>query len=127
MTLPLDPSTFPNRTDTQRIPFAGREETISSPSLLVAPMILVGLTALSDEISTKFLQPVFSAKSNSATKPSTLFFTASCTFHSIIGTCLYAAAWNMINGLYSVSTFLTRDRSQISATQNANRELFGCP
>ena len=87
-TLPLEPSTFPKRTDTQRMPFAGRDATISSHTRFVAPMILVGLTALSEEMSTKLPQPASSARSSSAGKLSTLFRIASCAFDSIIGTCL---------------------------------------
>jgi len=41
-TLPFDPSTFPNRTEIQRLAFAGRHARISSPTRFVAPMTLVG-------------------------------------------------------------------------------------
>ena len=65
----------------------------SSDNLLDAPMILVGLTALSLEISTKletFLETEAFAIANVL---KTLFFTPSQIFSSTNGTCLYAAAW----------------------------------
>jgi hypothetical protein len=64
-------------TETQRIPLSGFEEMISSQIRLVAPMTLVGFTALSEEIKTKLLQPASAAKSKSPISPRTLFFTAS--------------------------------------------------
>ena len=55
-------------------------------------MIELGLTALSVEIITKRSTPKRSAKSATIRVPMMLFLTASAAFHSIIGTCLCAAA-----------------------------------
>src|SRR5207244_13099137 len=126
ITLPLDPRTLPNRTDTQRIPFWGLDERINSQIRLVAPMTFVGLTALSEEIRTKFLQPASSARSNKPTRPNTLFLTASWTLHSIIGTCLYAAAWKITSGLNSDRRHRIRSSSVISATRKSSWALFWC-
>ena len=47
--------------------------------------------------------------------PRTLFFTASNGFHSIIGTCLWAAAWKTTWGRKLLKMFSNRGRSRISA------------
>jgi len=57
ITLPLEPSTFPNLTETHLIPLAGREERINSQIRFVAPMTLVGLTALSEGNEHKVFAP----------------------------------------------------------------------
>src|SRR5579863_9632770 len=88
ITLPLDASTFPKRTETHRIVLPGQAERISSPILLVQPMILVGFTALSDEIIRKLSHPVPSATARKFKSEKTLLLTASWIFASIIGTCL---------------------------------------
>src|SRR2546430_9796743 len=63
-----------------------------SDSLLVAPMTLVGLMALSLEIRTKRSVGCFAHVSASRKVPSALFLTASPGCVSIMGTCLWAAA-----------------------------------
>jgi len=63
-----------------------------SATRLVQPMTLVGLTALSVEIMTKRRTPWRFAASETVLVPWMLFFTASPTLISIIGTCLCAAA-----------------------------------
>ena len=54
ITLPVDPSTFPKRTITKRVPAVDNAWQISSASRLLAPITLVGLTALSVETITTF-------------------------------------------------------------------------
>ena len=77
MTLPLEPRTLPKRTATERIPLPGRREMINSPSRFVAPMVLVGFTALSEEIKMKRSTPNFKAMSASWAVPRLLFLMAS--------------------------------------------------
>src|SRR6267143_592752 len=125
-TLPFDPRTFPNLTDTQRIPFCGRDDKINSHVRLVAPIMFDGFTALSEEIITKFLQPTSSASPTKDKRPRTLFLTASWTLDSISGTCLYAAAWKRISGLTSDRTRRTRSQSVTSATQKVTWAPFWC-
>ena len=72
--------------------------TIISHTRLVAPITLVGFTALSVEISTNRSAPYRSAELATLKVPNTLFFTASSGLSSIRGTCLWAAAWNTISG-----------------------------
>jgi hypothetical protein len=56
---------------------------------LLAPITLVGLTALSVEINTNSPVPAASAARATVSVPCTLFFTASQALaHSISGTCL---------------------------------------
>ena len=55
-------------------------------------MMLVGLTALSLEISTKFETSFLTDAIATDKVPNTLFFTPSHIFSSTKGTCLYAAA-----------------------------------
>ncbi len=62
------------------------------------PMTLVGWTALSVEMKTKFRTPNSSASSAMVLVPQTLLRIASPTFISIMGTCLWAAAWNTTSG-----------------------------
>ena len=64
----------------------------SSESLFDAPITLVGLTALSLEISTRFETALFTDAIATDKVPNTLFFTPSHIFSSTKGTCLYAAA-----------------------------------
>ena len=93
MTLPADPRTLPNRTVTNFVLLrAAWLWTYSSATRLVQPITEVGLTALSVEIITNRSTPWVCAASANARVPPTLFFTASEAFHSIIGTCLWAAA-----------------------------------
>jgi hypothetical protein len=60
----------------------------TSAARLVAPITLVGLTALSVEISTKVSTPASSAASAVYQVATTLLCTPSMTFCSTIGTCL---------------------------------------
>ncbi len=66
----------------------GREARINSPVRLVQPMTLVGFTALSEEIMTKWLHPAFSLTRSSAKSPKMLLRIAAVTFTSITPTCL---------------------------------------
>ena len=61
-------------------------------------MTLDGWTALSVETRTNRSTPAASAASSSASVPPTFTWTASDGWSSIIGTCLYAAAWKMTSG-----------------------------
>ena len=63
ITLPLLPSTLPKRTATKSVSVDFRFIicTTISQSRLLAPMMLVGLTALSVEISTNFFTPYLAA------------------------------------------------------------------
>ena len=63
-------------------------DTINSAIRFVAPMMLEGLTALSEEIIRKFETRYSQAAFTRFQVPRTLFFTASMTCASIIGTCL---------------------------------------
>ena len=65
---------------------------------LVAPMTLVGRTALSVEMSTKCSTPNSAESSATFRVPSTLLVIASATLLSISGTCLCAAAWKTAYG-----------------------------
>jgi hypothetical protein len=97
MTLPSDPSTLPKRTTRKSVAAArsdGDSNTVRSAIRFVAPSTLVGLTALSVEMSTNLRTPCCAAHWATRSVPTTLFHTASDTFVSSIGTCLYAAAWN---------------------------------
>ena len=77
-TLPFEPSTLPNRTITLRITVSRvHSETNSSTNRLVAPITLVGRTALSVEMSTNFWVPALRAASSVAQVPRMLFSTAS--------------------------------------------------
>ena len=68
-------------------------------------MTFVGLTALSDEISTNFLTLYLSEIFTVLRVPRQLFLIASFGLFSINGTCLCAAAWKTYSGLYSLKTF----------------------
>ena len=63
-----------------------------SVNLFDAPITLVGLTALSVEINTKFLTSNLIEDFNIFKDPKILFFTPSIKFSSTSETCLYAAA-----------------------------------
>ena len=65
---------------------------IRSATRLVAPITLEGLMALSVETSSTLLAPYLTAVVATSNVPSTLLRTASRTFVSMRGTCLYAAA-----------------------------------
>ena len=96
ITLPLLPNTLPKRTITKCVadfaPPSKLWQTISAKRLL-APITLVGFTALSVEISTNRSTFACIAALASTCVPSTLLDKASATLCvSIKGTCLYAAA-----------------------------------
>ena len=59
-----------------------------------APITFVGFTALSVETITNFSTPNFTERSAIFFVPNTFVRTASDGLRSIMGTCLYAAAWN---------------------------------
>ena len=90
ITLPVLPSTLPKRTITKRVaPDGCKAWHTSSASRLDAPITLVGLTALSVEISTNFSTPCCCAARATVQVPSTLLRIAcQALFRSIIGTCL---------------------------------------
>src|SRR5450830_534920 len=90
ITLPLLPNTLPKRTITNLVPallssckdlFCKPWHTISA-SRLLAPITLVGLTALSVEISTNFAMPTSLQACASVCVPITLLDNASQTYHS---------------------------------------------
>ncbi|MNI74937.1 hypothetical protein D3C73_1310530 [compost metagenome] len=93
MTLPRLPKTLPNRTAENLVGLEVlRLCTYISAIRLVAPITLVGLTALSEEINTNRSAPYLSAQSATLRVPKTLFLMASAGLRSIRGTCLCAAA-----------------------------------
>ena len=119
ITEPDEPSTFPNRTATNRVGTSARcphVSTIHSQSAFDWPMIVFGFAALSVETSTKRLAPNSTATSASVRVPSVLFRTASIGFASIIATCLYAAAWKTTPGRYLSNTCRILTPSLTSAT-----------
>ena len=91
ITLPLEPSTLPKRTAMKRVPGAccAQCDTTISAARLVAPITLVGFTALSVEISTKRCTPCSAAAWATRKVPSVLLRTAiQALSFSISGTCL---------------------------------------
>ena len=114
ITLPLEPSTLPKRTAMYSVWLRRAMYcTISSVMRLVAPITLVGLTALSVDSCTYCFTPYLSAQSATFSVPPTLFFTASAGLSSISGTCLCAAAWNTTSGRYCANTASSRFRSRM--------------
>ena len=93
-TLPELPSTLPKRTIEKRVTccVSDRACRISSASRLEVPMILVGRTALSVEISTKSCTPHSTAAVDRVRVPNALVRMPSAGLCSTMGTCLYAAA-----------------------------------
>ena len=90
-TEPLEPSTLPKRTDTYCVPAnsAATACTTCSARRLVAPITLVGFTALSVDTSTKRAAPTSPATRAACSVPSTLVRSASISLcASISGTCL---------------------------------------
>ena len=116
ITLPTLPRTLPNRTATNTVgPCRMAMLWItSSASRFVAPITFVGRTALSVETRTNRSTPNFAAASATFRVPSTFVFTASTGWISIIGTCLYAAAWKMIAGRWARTISSTLPRSRTS-------------
>ncbi len=86
-------------------------------------MTEVGRTALSVEIRTKASTPSSPASSPSVRVPRMLFLIASAGFASIIGTCLWAAAWRTTCGRYVSKIERIRAVSPMSATSGMDREL----
>jgi hypothetical protein len=94
MTEPDEPNTLPNRTIEIFIfdgSFAAAWQ-INSAKRFVAPITLVGLTALSVEIKVNDSQRLAMAEFSKVAVPNTLFVTATNALASTNGTCLYAAA-----------------------------------
>ena len=115
-TLPRLPSTLPNRTTTNaRSCVRAARCTICSATRLLAPMMLPGETALSDEISTKRAVPTRTAASRRRAVPMMLFVTASSGFASMSGTCLCAAAWKTTAGRTRSNSSRIRPPSRMSA------------
>ena len=83
-------------------------------------MTLVGLTALSVEIETNSRTPCRSASCARSFVPKTLFLIASAGFDSIIGTCLWAAAWKITAGVLAAMIWSIRCSSVISAISGSN-------
>ena len=129
---PVLPSTLPNRTVTQRIaaPPARTAATSSawqyiSANRLLAPITLLGFTALSVEISTIARAPAARAASATCRVPTVLVSRSSPGFASPIGTCFSAAAWNTRSGRNSEKTARMRPWSRTSAMQ-VWRGVPGC-
>ena len=99
-TEPLEPNTLPKRVVMNLVPLPlfsltllnCNDCTYFSAIRLLAPMTLLGLTALSVETITNFFTLNSQAKSATFLVPSTLVCMACEGFSSIKGTCLYAAA-----------------------------------
>src|SRR5918992_6048123 len=111
MTLPRLPRTLPKRTAQNVQPFHWTLRTICSANHLDAPMTLLGLIALSVEISTK--RDTEDAHDASATfaVPRMFVSTASPGSDSSRCTCLCAAAWKTTSGLWAENTLKMRSRS----------------
>ena len=93
---------------------------------LEAPIILVGLTALSVEINTIRLTPERLASDATFIVPNTLFLIAPHGLYSINGTCLCAAAWNTKSGLYcsKISRIFLRFWTETINTITSNSGCF---
>ena len=94
-TEPDELSTFPNLTIEHMMlefDFVAKSCKTSSATRLVAPIALVGRTALSVEINIKRSTPLFSAAETALDVPNTLFSMPWRMLRSTNGTCLYAAA-----------------------------------
>ena len=115
-TEPLEPSTLPNRTSEKRVPGAvGANAWMnSSAARLVAPITLVGFTALSVEMKVKALTPRLAAMVAQRRAPSTLVRIASLGLSSISGTCFSAAAWITRSGAASAIACSSRISSRTS-------------
>jgi hypothetical protein len=86
----------------------------SSAARLVAPMTLVGFTALSVEMKVKAFTPSEAAIMAQRRAPSTLVRMASFGLSSISGTCLSAAAWMTRSGAASRIAWSRRISSRTS-------------
>ena len=88
-TEPLEPNTLPKRTMQKHVLLlAAKACNTISANRLVAPITLVGLTALSVLIKTKLAVPYFCAARAKLRVPSTLFCSPSAGLCSTKGTCL---------------------------------------
>ncbi len=88
-TLPVDPRTLPKRTETYGSPVRRAASATSiSATRLLAPITLVGRTALSVETRTNRSTPAATAASSRDSVPPMFTWTASDGCASIIGTCL---------------------------------------
>ena len=106
ITLPDEPRTLPKRTATNRVGMSSRAVPVHDPLAqhLALAVDRLRVQALSVEISTNRFAPNSAATSAITCVASTLFPTDSMGFASIIGTCLYAAAWNTTPGVYRSNT-----------------------
>ena len=124
ITEPLEPSTLPKRVVTKRVsPFTFPSlMALSSACTYISqmrfehPITLVGFTALSVDTITNLRVPYSTARSAMTLVPFTLFTTASYGLSSIMGTCLYAAAWKTYSGRYVRNMRSITVRSAMSAT-----------
>ena len=124
-TLPLVPSTLPKRTAEKCVALScSKLCTIISAMRLVAPMTLVGLTALSVEIITKRSTPNSLDTRARLWVPNTLFLTASQGLCSMSGTCLCAAAWKTTAGCSSSNTSRRRFTSCTEPMYTRRRSAF---
>ncbi len=88
-TLPVEPRTFPKRTDTYGRPVRRAVSATSISAIrLLAPITLDGRTALSVETKTKRSTPAAAAASSITIVPPMFTCVASDGWSSIIGTCL---------------------------------------
>ena len=115
ITDPLLPRTFPKRVAEKLVTSLVLLCTIISHIRFVAPMTLVGLTALSVLTMMNRFTPYFSQASTTFKVPNTLFLTDSITFRSINGTCLCAAAWRTMSGVCSLKILSTWPLSHMLA------------
>ena len=121
-TLPVEPSTLPKRTVTQRMPPPAARACMSSAwqyisaSRLEAPMTLVGFTALSVEMNTIASVPTAPRGIGDDAGAEELVSSPSTGSFSTIGTCFSAAAWNTSSGRISSNRRRMRASSRTSAS-----------
>ena len=96
---PFEPSTLPNRTDTQSMPVLRAVSAVSRSVIrFVQPSTLVGSAALSVLTLTNRSTSWRSAASSRLSVPHTFVFHPSAGCISSSGRCLRAAAWNTTSG-----------------------------
>ena len=113
---------MPKRTATKRVGTSRRwpkDSTIHSQSAFDWPITVFGLTALSVEMSTNRSTSNSADSSATVRVATTLLRTDSSGCVSISGTCLYAAAWKTMVGLYFSKT------SRRSAFRSLTSTSFG--
>ena len=98
-----------------------------SASRLEAPMTLVGLTALSVEISTIASAPAARAASATWRVPAALVSSPSSGLASTIGTCFSAAAWNTSSGRNSSNSARMRARRGYRRSRRGAARRGGSP